>query len=86
MTEEEELENKKEQALENWRPRWAFFSIVWVLLVGLLASWLRPAFASLLPHELLLVAALVALIPPALDYVFSLAIADVMERRVHKRR
>lgn len=85
MTDDEQ-ERKKEATLEGWRPRWAFFSLVWVLLVGLLASWLRPAFATLLPHELLLVTALVAVIPPALDYFFSLAIADVMERRVHKRR
>lgn len=81
---QEEREHEKEQALENWRPRWAFFSVVWVLLVGLLASWLRPAFAALLPHELVLVTALVAIIPPALDYFFSLAIADVMEKRVHR--
>lgn len=84
MTEDEQ-EQRKEQTLESWRPRWAFFSVVWGLLVLALAIWLRPAFTGLGPFELVLVTALVVVIPPALDYFFSLAIAGVMERRVRKR-
>lgn len=84
MTEDEQ-EHRKEEALESWRPRWAFFSVVWALLVLLLVAWLRPAFATLDTFELVLVTALVVVIPPALDYFFSLAIADLMERRVRKR-
>lgn len=84
MTEDEQ-EHRKEEALESWRPRWAFFSLVWALLVLSLAIWLQPAFTALDPLELALVTALVVVIPPALDYFFSLAIADVMERRVRRR-
>lgn len=81
---DEPQQHETERALAGWRLRWAFFAVVWVLLVVLLSTVLWPAFATLQPRELLLVIALVAVIPPALDYFFSLAIADVMARRWHR--
>lgn len=84
MTEDEKALST-EQSLAAWRRRWLLFALVWVVVVGLIASVLWPYLDTLRDHELVLVIALIAVIPPALDYFFSLAILRLLAPRVQRR-
>lgn len=73
-----------EAALDAWRRRWLLFAMVWIVVVGLLAGVLWPYLVALRGLERVLVIALIAVIPPALDYFFSLAIVRLLAPRVHR--
>lgn len=77
-----------ETAVAGWRLRWGLFSLVWALLVLLLAAWLWPALVGYgrPGHEVLAGVALVALGPPALDYAISSSIARLLQQRLHGPR
>lgn len=77
-------EQEAEAAVAGWRTRWAFFSLVWMLLVLLLAILLWPRFQGAPLSQVLVAFGAVAVTPPLLDYFLSRAIAGVLERRVHR--
>lgn len=82
---DDEKEKEALQALADWRPRWAFFALVWVGVVALLATVLWSWLEGLGERERVLVFALMAVIPPALDYFFSLGIARLLGPRLQRR-
>ncbi|HET8730144.1 MAG TPA: hypothetical protein VFM34_03450 [Moraxellaceae bacterium] len=83
---EKKREHEDDAALVSWRARWAFFALVWTVLVVMLAVLLWPRFEPGPLHEFLLVFGTVAIVPPTLDYVFSWGIAGLLERRARRRR
>lgn len=79
-------DDEADATLGSWRARWAFFAVVWAVLVVMLALLLWPRFQRAPLREFLLVFGSVAVAPPALDYFFSWGIAGMLGRRTRRHR